>query len=444
LNAAQWRNKLGQSLPFYYGWVIVASTVSVSLSTRTIMAVATLSVFVVPMTQDMGWSRGLFSGAVSLGGLCAVFLSPLVGKWLDRYGSGLLLTVASVLTGALAIGLSFVGNPAAFYALYVPGRLIFSGPLELGIPTAISNWFIRRRPLGLAADAVAKGAGLTMIPLLAQFIITGWDWRTAWITLGVLTFAIGVIPPVLLMTRRPEDMGLEPDPVPDRHIEEVGAASKGDASTPAPATETRFTESNFTVRQAFRTRAFWLLSAFTAAGFMVQAGVSLHQVAHYINQGLPGPSAALTASTFAFSQIFSAMFWAALGRRFPVRFLLSAAAFVVAAAAFGTSISESLPTALIAAATVGMGVGGLHLLVRLAWADYYGREHLGAIRGYTMSAQIGGQAVGPVLAGFLFDATSSYQLALLVFTGSALLAGVLALFATPPKLSVQTPEPATV
>ena len=79
MNAAQWRNKLGQSLPFYYGWVIVASTVSVSLSTRTIMAVATLSVFVVPMTQDMGWSRGLFSGAVSLGGLCAVFLSPLVG-----------------------------------------------------------------------------------------------------------------------------------------------------------------------------------------------------------------------------------------------------------------------------------------------------------------------------------------------------------------------------
>jgi sugar phosphate permease len=337
-----------------------------------------------------------------------------------------------------------VGNPAAFYALYVPGRLIFSGPLELGIPTVISNWFIRRRPLGLAADAVAKGAGLTMIPLLAQFIITGWDWRTAWITLGALAFVLGVIPPVLLMARRPEDMELEPDPVPDQRIEEGSDASDGDAPTPAAATETGFTESSFTVRQAFRTRAFWLLAAFTAASFMVQAGVSLHQVAHYINQGLPGPSAALTASTFAFSQIFGAMFWAALGRRFPVRFLLSAAAFVVAVAAFGTSLSETLPTALIAAATVGLGVGGLHLLVRLAWADYYGREHLGTIRGYTMSAQIGGQAVGPVLAGFMFDATGSYEMALMVFTGSALLAGVLALFATPPKLLERTPEPVTV
>ena len=127
-----------------------------------------------------------------------------------------------------------------------------------------------------------------------------------------------------------------------------------------------------------------------------------------------------------------------------MRFLLSAAAFVVAAAAFGTSVSASLPTALLAAASVGFGVGGLHLLVRLAWADYYGREHLGTIRGFSMSAQIGGQAVGPVLAGFMFDATGSYQIPLLVFTGAATLAGVLALFATPPRLPVRSPEPARV
>jgi len=442
LNLVRWRNKLANSLPFYYGWVIVGSTVSVSLSTRTVMAVAALSVFVVPMTEDLGWSRGLFSGAVSLGGLCAVFISPLVGKWLDRFGSGLLLSVASVLTGGLAVGLSMVGNPAAFYALYVPGRLIFSGPIELGIPTAISNWFIRRRPLGLAADAVAKGAGLAIIPLLAQFIITGWDWRTAWLTLGILTFALGVIPPVLLMARRPEDMGLEPDPAPNKPVESVSAVAESESPSPAAVTEPSYTESSFTVRQAFHTRAFWLLAAFTAAGFMVQGGLSLHQVAHYINQGLPGPTAALAASTFAFSQIFSAMFWAALGRRVPVRFLLSATAAIVAVAAFGTSVSATLPAELVSAATVGFGVGGLHLLVRLAWADYYGREHLGTIRGYTMSAQIGGQAIGPVLAGFMFDATGSYQMPFLVFTGAATLAAILALFATPPKLSALTQEPA--
>ena len=444
MNSVRWRNRLANTLPFYYGWVIVGSTVSVSLSTRTVMAVAALSVFVVPMTEDLGWSRGLFSGAVSLGGLCAVFISPMVGKWLDRYGSGLLLSVASVLTGALAVGLSMVGNPAAFYALYVPGRLIFSGPLELGIPTAISNWFIRRRPLGLAADAVAKGAGLTIMPLLAQFIIAGWDWRTAWLVLGILTFALGVIPPVLFMARRPEDMELEPDPAPNGPSEEMTAVTESGSKSPEEVTGSNYNESSFTVRQAFHTRAFWLLAAFAAAGMMVQAGVSLHQVAHYINQGLTGPSAALPASTCAFSQMLSSMFWAALGRRLPVRFLLSAAAIVVALAAFGTSLSASLPTELVSAAAVGFGVGGLHLLVRLAWADYYGREHLGTIRGFTMSAQIGGQAAGPVLAGFMFDATGSYQMPFLVFTGTATLAAILALFATPPKLLVGTQEPVKV
>jgi MFS family permease len=114
----------------------------------------------------------------------------------------------------------------------------------------------------------------------------------------------------------------------------------------------------------------------------------------------------------------------------------------VAVAAFGTSVSATLPAELVSAATVGFGVGGLHLLVRLAWADYYGREHLGTIRGYTMSAQIGGQAIGPVLAGFMFDATGSYQMPFLVFTGAATLAAILALFATPPKLSALTQEPA--
>ena len=438
MNSVRWRNKLADSLPFYYGWAIFASTVSVSLSSRTIMAVATLSVFVVPMTEDLGWSRGLFSGAISLGGLCAVFISPLVGKWVDRYGSGLLLSVSSALTGLLAVGLALVGNPAAFYALYVPGRLLFSGPLELGIQTTISNWFIRRRPLGLAADTVAKGAGLTMVPLLAQFIITGSDWRTAWFTLGILAFALGVVPPVLFMARRPEDMGLEPDPIPQDQLgaEPITSGSESGSKTAG-------IESAFTVGQAFRTRAFWLLAAFSMAGYMVQAGTSLHQVAHYIDQGLSGPSAALTASAFAFSQILSGIFLAVLGRRVPVRFLLSAAAFVMAMAVFGSSMSTSLPPALISAATIGFGAGALHLLLRLAWADYYGREHLGTIRGFTMSAQIGGQAVGLVVAGFLFDATGSYQLPIMVFTGSAALAGLLALFATPPRLRVPQAQPAS-
>jgi OFA family oxalate/formate antiporter-like MFS transporter len=143
------------------------------------MAAATLSVFVVPMTEQFGWSRGLFSGAVSLGGLCAVAISPLVGRLIDRYGSGATVAAASAVAGLCAIGLSAISQPWAFYSLNVPGRMAWASPLELGTSTAISNWFIRRRPLALMLLSVNQGAGTALMPLAAQFIIGGWGWRTA-------------------------------------------------------------------------------------------------------------------------------------------------------------------------------------------------------------------------------------------------------------------------
>ena len=167
---------------------------------------------------------------------------------------------------------------------------------------------------------------------------------------------------------------------------------------------------------------------------MVQGGVSLHQVAHYINQGIPGPLAPLSAGTYATAQIAGGLFWGFVGRRVPVRFLLSLAALVVGVGVLSTMLSSTPPAMLASATLVGFGVGGLHLLVRLAWADYYGRQHLGSIRGLTLSAQIGGQALGPVVAGFLFDATNSYQLPFSVFALAVWSAGLLVLAAVPPQM----------
>jgi len=435
-NASSFRRRLAHSLPFYYGWVIAADAATVSLTARTVMTVATLSIFVVPMTEELGWSRGLFSGAVSLGGLCAVAISPLVGRWIDRYGTGVLIAGSSLLTGVFAIGLALISTPWAFYSLYIPGRMIFTGPLELALPTAISNWFIRRRPQGLAVDAVAKGAGLAIIPVAVQLIIGEWGWRTAWTVLGILSLALGIFPSLVLMARRPEDMGLEADPLPrTTPTEETVGEAAEEAAGDVPDVGVDGTgEANFTVGQALRTRAFWLLSTFAAAGFMVQGGVSLHQVAHYINQGIPGPLAALSAGTYATAQIAGGLFWGFVGRRVPVRFLLSSAALLVGAGVLSTIVSSTPPAMLASAALVGFGVGGLHLLVRLAWADYYGRQHLGTIRGLTMSAQIGGQALGPVLAGFLFDATNSYRTPFLVFALTVWSGGLLVLAAVPPQM----------
>ena len=419
------------------------------------MAVATLSVFAVPMTREFGWSYGLFSGVVSLGGLCAIGVSPFVGRLVDRYGSGVILAITAAIVGGCAFGLSLVSHAWAFYALYVPGRMAFASPLELGTTTAINNWFIRRRPFALFLLTVCQSTGLAAMPLVADFLIGGWGWRNAWAWLGIFTLVVGIVPALLLVARRPEDMGLTADPrrdesrtlqrqpaprPPDRRQDgaaEVNAdngAGDDAAAPPGPATGGVLPESSYTVSRALRTRAFYVMAIFSGAGFMVQAGVSLHQVSHFINQGMDASLAALTAGAFAFCQMLGGFVWSSLAsRRVPIRFLLATSAFCVSGGALGVQASSTLAWGLPATSILGAGVGGLHLLLRLAWAEYYGREHLGSITGITLPVQVGGQALGPIIAGFLYDFTGNYLWPFRIFSTAVFIAGLLVLTATPPR-----------
>ena len=475
-----WRLGLARRLPVYYGWVIFAMASVPSFGARPVASVAVLSGFVVPMADEFGWSRGFVSGAVSLGAVGGLILSPVAGRLIDRYGSSVIVAGCSAVVGscALALGLAAL-SWWSFYAIYVPGRAVFSSPLELSTTTAVSNWFLRRRALALAAFGALQGIGLGTLPLVAAALIGVFDWRTAWVVLGAVTLVSGIVPPLLLMARRPEDLGLEPDPpphpaarrgAPQPYAAPSSAAnppSAADSSSPAaippsttdtpsaanpsPATEspppaaanlppaaaatpspTLWSETDYTVREALATPAFWILAAFSALGFIVQAGVSLHQVPHYIGVGVPTTLAAFTSSAFAVGQIPGGIVLAALGRRVPVRALLAAAALIVAAGALGTGYSGSLNWGIPSGFTLGAGVGGLHSLLRLAWADYYGRRHLGAIRGLTLPAQIGGQAIGPVVAGFMFDATGGYRIPFTIFGVVVCFGAAMVLAARPP------------
>ena len=291
----------------------------------------------------------------------------------------------------------------------------------------MSNWFIRRRSFALALLIIGQGAGLTLMPLAAQYLISGWGWPNAWIALGTYTLAIGVLPALVFMVRRPEDMGLEPDPP---------RAQNREAQHPHQPEQQVITgrqEVNFTLGEAVRTPTFWMLAIFSVAGFIIQSGVSLHQVPHFIGQGIAPSQAVFTASNFALSQVIGGLIWSALSMRIPVRYLLAGAGFTAGVGAVGTSFSSTLSWGIAASLALGVGVGGLHLLLRLAWADYYGRKHLGSIRGVAHSAQIAGQVLGPILAGFMFDVTRSYKWPFTLFTALIWAASLLVLAAAPPR-----------
>lgn len=128
-----------------------------------------------------------------------------------------MLSLASAIVGLCAVGLAQIQQVWMFYACYIPGRIVFASPLELAT-TNLSNWFLRRRALVLALYGVTQGTGLAAMPLVAQWLITHGGWQQAWRRLGWYRLAVGVLPTVLLMARRPEDSGLRTDALvaPDR------------------------------------------------------------------------------------------------------------------------------------------------------------------------------------------------------------------------------------
>ena len=417
--------RTARAAPFYYGWVILGLSGIVSYSSRPLMSVAVLTVFVVPMSEQFGWTRAQVAGAVSLGGVLAVVAAPLVGPVLDRYGAGMVVGISSGIAGLCAVALGAVSQIWMFYLVYVPGRATFASPLELGTSVAVSNWFIRRRPFALALNHVSQGSGLAVMPLVSQVIIGAWNWETAWYALGIWTVAVGVLPAMLLMARRPEDLGLEPD---------GGArdAASGRSAASGQRPQNAADEINFTPRQAMRTRAFWLLILFAFSGFIVQAGVSLHQVPHFVDQGAPPSVAVWTASTFAISQVPASILWSAMAQRVAARFVMPASGLVVAAGAITTAFASEIAMGVLGAFILGFGVGGLHIIARLIWADYFGRLHMGAIRSWGLAAQVGGQALGPVVAGMAVDRVGSYEGTFLAFGINLAVVSALMLTATRP------------
>lgn len=408
---------LNDRLPFFYGWVVLACVCCAGFA-RQGPAVATLSIFIEPMTAEFGWSRTAISGAVSLGGVLAAFASPLIGPQLDRHGAKAILATAVLVTG-LAVGLlSVVESLALFYLLFCIGRMNFAGPFDIGIYGAVNNWFVARRAYATSVATLAQMLGLVAMPLIAHAAILADGWRTGWLAVGVTVLLVGFLPNWLLMVRRPEDLGL----VPDRRAE---AATAGPLPEPVP-------EPAFTRAEALRTPTFWLLSLFTLLVYPVQAGVSLHQAPHLIERGLDPTVAATIVSTFSAASAVAALGFGFIARRFSVRTALVLIGLGQAAGTTTMLAIDSAPMGYLAAVLYGGGVGGLITMLPIAWADYFGRRSFGAIRGVALTVQVIAQAVGPILSGVLRDGTGDYVLSLQVFTGLALAGAAAALLTRPP------------
>ena len=200
----------------YVGWWVAGAVGMVAFS-RVAFFNPVLGIFVEPLEQEFGWSRTEIAGALSIGTLVGGIGAPFIGHYIDRWGARWFMVGGMIATGVLLLLLALVESLWQFYILFGAGRAVVTAILDIAIVVTIANWFIRQR--GRATGLMMAGTRLAMalMPLIVLLFLTVADWRAAFAALGVMVLVVAVLPPYLLVRRRPEDMGLAPDgdrPVP--------------------------------------------------------------------------------------------------------------------------------------------------------------------------------------------------------------------------------------
>ena len=422
------RQRLADGSPFFYGWWILGAAGTANFA-RNAAASLTISVFIYPLSEELGWSRTLIAGAAAAGGLAATFTSPIIGRMIDRYGARTVLTASIVVlcisTFALAwsdVSLTVMGAtiPWVFYIAYGTGRVIFASPVQIGTSVVVSRWFIRMRGRTNGILGLSHSAGMVLFPLIASIVIAQSGWRDAWFVLSVVVFVVALLPVALLISEQPEDLGLRPDG--DDVEEDTDGDGVSDGSK-AVSSE----EPNWTSRDAMRTPALWLLALATGMMFFMHAGSNTHAAAFFQDQGLGALTAGVSISLNAIFLGISSLVWGRIVERVPARFVMAAVALNLAIGAFLFTLTDTTVEALAFSAFFGFGLGGMLVVPPVAYADYFGRPALGTIRGITEPLTTLGQAVGVMIPGLIFDFVGASYLPFFVGAGFV---GILAMVAS--------------
>ena len=423
--------------PFYYGWVIVAAFFMLNAAGQ---ASGTLNFgfFVIPMAEELGLSRQAIGWAQTMRLWASGLSGILIGRWLDRHGPRGPMLLAIVVATAGLLLLARAESPAVLFgvllALGVTGWTApAGGALIATVP--VSKWFIRLRGRATGIVQLGLGVGGALFVALTQALISSHGWRSAWVTLAWLSAA--TVPMVLLLRRQPSDLGLEPDGGPPARTGRSGESRAAAASAHDPSESVQWT-----LKAAMRTASLWKLSAaFAILGFLLGAA-SVHRIPHWIELGFDPATVSLAFSMDAGAATIMALAAGFVVERLDARIIgmVSCLCFCVAVALMAVAqMSAPLPwTPLLLASTLPFGCGvGLYMVVQgVIWAQYYGWQFVGSIRGVVLPLIFLASGLGAPLAGALRDASGNYRGAWLLVSALALVAAALILSARRPRSDV--------
>lgn len=419
----------------FFGWIVVLCAFSILFVAYGVQY--SYGVFFPALGREFGWSRTILASAFSLYTFVYSLCSLPSGKLTDLWGPRWVIALGAVLLGAGLMSLSLINASWQLYLLF--GVLAALGMSTAYIPcnSTVVKWFINNRGLALGITTSGGSFGAFAIPPLSTYLITRFDWRFSYFLLGAGIFVILNIL-AFFMIRDPEQIGLKPDGVEDSDIPVLASpvstamissghhnkAKEGVAMAPVL---------DRNLAQTIRTGVFWVLCAMFIVTWVTVFLPLVHIVPFAIDLGITKMLAATALSMLGLSAAIGRMVMGALSDRVGRQKALGFCFIVQVMAFVGFSRTKGLGMLYFSAILFGSSYGSISTLFPAIMGDYFGRTYVGAICGFVFAAAGTSAALGPALAGYIFDTTGKYTLAFLLSALLNAVAFVILLFAKQPK-----------
>jgi len=421
--ALDWR----PATPFYYGWLILF-TGALGTFVATTLAGVVFGGIQGLISEEMNWSRSAIGITAAAGVWGSGLIAPFIGRLADRHGPRWLMPIGTVVLGGCLYALGGVTTIWQFFLFAVIGRAI-SQPLLIGlVPRTVAvNFFDRRRNLALAFSGLFRPFTSAINIQIISNVAVARGWRTSFRYLGVVSLVLS-IPLIIVVRRRPEDIGLLPDgaaPIDSSTMENRACGSR---IPPRPAT----TQVDWTAKEVMKTRTFWLIALTSLVSVTAGSGIGFNMVPYFhesANLSTPQAAGVLSVSTFL---SLASLGWGALADKFTPRLCIIAAMAGATMATLYLLTVSNLATAYLFGVGWGLVSAGSDILIYMVLAQYFGRNAYGTISGMLRPFEAGGLGLGMTLGTLSYDLTRSYKWLILGSVAAHAVAAVLVFLAKQP------------
>ena len=400
---------------FFYGWLIVAA-LSLTETTSWGILYYGFAVYLPAVEAEMGWTRTQTTGAFSLALLLSGLMAIPVGRWLDRHGARVLMSAGSLLGVALVLAWSRVADLGAFYLVWAGIGLSMAAVLYDPALTVLAHWFSRERRRAFTVLTFAAGLASLIFNPLNAWLIQAQGWRAALVTAAAILAVLTVPVHILILRRRPADLGLLPDGEnPARATGAQPAAALGAAGAALGSA---------TLASALRTRTFWLLNAAIVLLTLASITITVHLIPYLLGRGYDAGFAALSVGLIGGMQLPGRLAFLPLGRRLSRRAVIICVALLQSTALVVLLLFDSLAGVLLFVALFGMASGMATLARATLVVEFFGPAYYGSINGWVGFFATLARAVAPLGAALLYTAFAGYTPVLWVLVVASLLAAL--------------------